>query len=98
MPDILDVAMMIIICALGITLLYLVKCSIDIRNLTNEVEKMLLNEEEELLKLHNIIMSLNEESNKIDKITGVNTCVICGAIIPEGRQVCGKCEIELSGF
>lgn len=22
----------------------------------------------------------------------VNTCVVCGAIIPEGRQVCPKCE------
>ena len=24
--------------------------------------------------------------------SGVNTCVCCGDIIPEGRQVCPKCE------
>lgn len=23
---------------------------------------------------------------------GVNRCVSCGAIIPEGRQVCGRCS------
>lgn len=23
-----------------------------------------------------------------------NTCVCCGALIPEGRQVCPQCEVE----
>lgn len=23
---------------------------------------------------------------------GINTCICCGEIIPEGRQVCPKCE------
>lgn len=27
--------------------------------------------------------------------SGVNTCVCCGEIIPEGRQVCPKCEKEV---
>lgn len=22
-------------------------------------------------------------------------CVVCGAVIPEGRQVCPKCEVKL---
>jgi len=26
----------------------------------------------------------------------VNTCVMCGDIIPEGRQVCWKCESGLT--
>lgn len=25
----------------------------------------------------------------------VDTCVICGEIIPEGRQVCPNCEINI---
>lgn len=25
---------------------------------------------------------------------GTNRCVCCGAEIPEGRQVCAKCEME----
>jgi hypothetical protein len=29
---------------------------------------------------------------KLDWNTNDNTCVCCGEIIPEGRQVCPKCE------
>ena len=25
-----------------------------------------------------------------------NRCVCCGEVIPEGRQVCAKCETEVS--
>lgn len=28
------------------------------------------------------------------KIEGNNCCVCCGAIIPEGRQICARCENE----
>ena len=27
-----------------------------------------------------------------------NRCVCCGAIIPEGRQICKKCEEEANDF
>ena len=27
-----------------------------------------------------------------DVMTGAERCVICGAVIPEGRMVCGRCE------
>ena len=27
--------------------------------------------------------------------TGDNTCICCGAVIPEGRQVCPQCEQEI---
>lgn len=36
---------------------------------------------------------LNRDSNPPLAI-GANTCVCCGAIIPEGWQVCRKCEKE----
>lgn len=36
---------------------------------------------------------LNADSNPPLAI-GANTCVCCGAIIPEGWQVCRKCEEE----
>lgn len=28
-------------------------------------------------------------------IDGADTCIICGRDIPEGRQVCPNCEIEV---
>lgn len=30
-------------------------------------------------------------------IDGADTCVMCGRDIPEGKQVCGKCEGEHEG-
>lgn len=32
---------------------------------------------------------MNTNANAVD-----NTCVCCGEIIPEGRQVCPRCEME----
>ena len=31
---------------------------------------------------------------RIDQETDANTCVMCGAVIPEGRQVCISCEVN----
>ena len=36
------------------------------------------------------------ESNVVYYATNVNTCVCCGAIIPEGTMICIMCEKELS--
>ena len=33
-----------------------------------------------------------------EEVSGDNTCVSCGTIIPEGRQVCPKCDEERRGF
>ena len=33
-----------------------------------------------------------------EEVGGDNTCVSCGTIIPEGRQVCPKCDEERRGF
>ena len=30
--------------------------------------------------------------NRLEKRLGVETCIRCGDVIPEGRQVCPKCE------
>ena len=27
-----------------------------------------------------------------------NTCICCGAIIPEGRQICPQCEDDLANY
>jgi len=27
-----------------------------------------------------------------------NRCICCGAVIPEGRQVCPNCEVKKCGF
>ena len=27
-----------------------------------------------------------------------NTCICCGAIIPEGRQICPECEYDLTNY
>lgn len=27
-----------------------------------------------------------------------DTCICCGAIIPEGRQICPQCEDALNGY
>lgn len=35
---------------------------------------------------------MNTNANAVD-----NTCVCCGEIIPEGRQVCPRCEKVPSG-
>lgn len=37
--------------------------------------------------------SRREEREELEKkISNADTCVVCGAIIPEGRQVCPICE------
>ena len=41
-------------------------------------------------------ISEQTESKDIYYATGVNTCVCCGAIIPEGTLVCMMCEKELT--
>lgn len=41
-------------------------------------------------------ISEQTESKEIYYATGVNTCVCCGAIIPEGRLICTICEKELT--
>ena len=33
-----------------------------------------------------------------EEVEGDNTCVSCGTIIPEGRQVCPKCDEERRGY
>lgn len=30
--------------------------------------------------------------------SGNNTCVCCGETIPEGRQICPKCEVSAHGY
>lgn len=39
-----------------------------------------------------------EENTEEQKMPNENTCVCCGAPIPEGRQVCPKCEHMLDEF
>ena len=33
-----------------------------------------------------------EKLKAIRKRAGNNTCICCGAVIPEGSQICPKCE------
>lgn len=46
--------------------------------------------EEELKRLGERYKQLLDESSNIYEYE--NTCLSCGTIIPEGRQVCPKCE------
>ena len=29
-------------------------------------------------------------------VSGVDTCIFCNSIVPEGRQICPSCEMMLS--
>ena len=68
--------------------------------MTLEKAKKLLEEEHEKAKMleyvHNpIAYALYHVWKKADaerKIPNENTCVSCGVIIPEGRQVCPNCN------
>ena len=39
-----------------------------------------------------LIMASKEDDKCEINIGNINTCVCCGQIIPEGRQVCPNCE------
>ena len=43
---------------------------------------------------HLIMSVVDQVANKVTKSVffGNETCVVCGEIIPEGRQVCPQCE------
>ena len=41
-----------------------------------------------------LIKSIDKEMLEGNKTQNVNTCVCCNAIIPEGRQVCPKCNLK----
>ena len=77
------------------------KCKRGSNNLENIIEEMadcyiMLKQLEIIFDIdyNDIVMIRN---NKIDRLAkrleeATETCVVCGEIIPEGRQVCPKCE------
>ena len=41
------------------------------------------------------VWALLTDDQKISVLLGDNTCVVCGAVIPEGRWICPNCESEV---
>ena len=39
-----------------------------------------------------------KQTKRIIVVTTENKCVFCGEVVPEGRQVCGKCEQRIKIF
>lgn len=61
----------------------------------NRIDFMINGNQDNLYLCKNCYSSSKEEirlSKRINVIFGVNTCVFCGDIIPEGRHVCPNCE------